>query len=129
MIRRVAIMASCTAVLALGGLLPALAAVSHTPTGSASLASTASGPRQLSRPGSKVQAPPCVSTIPSPEHDGAAAVGLAFGPGYRHHSSVGAAAVGFGHSHAAPLRRPTKAISSLRHYLARRTGKSASAVT
>ena len=57
--------------------------------------------------GTKVQVTVCVEDTARSVY-GAAAVGLAFGPGYRHHSDVGAAAVGFGHRQCHIIETPYK---------------------
>ena len=104
MIRRVAIVASCTAVFALGAL-PASAAVRHTHQfgipGVAGIRAWGS----YADVGSKVQVTVCVEDTARSVY-GAAAVGLAFGPGYRQHTNVGAAAVGFGHSQCHTIKTP-----------------------
>ena len=95
MIRRIAIVASCTALLALG-TLPASAAVSRTHQFGIPGVYGIRAWGSYTDVGTKVQVTVCVEDTARSVY-GAAAVGLAFGPGYRHHSNVGAAAVGVGH--------------------------------
>ena len=106
MIRRIAIVASCTAVLALGAL-PVSAAVSHTHRFGIPGVYGIRAWGSYTDVGSKVQVTVCVEDTARSVY-GAAAVGLAFGPGYRHHSNVGAAAVGFGHSQCDTIETPYK---------------------
>jgi hypothetical protein len=105
-IRRVAVIASCTAALALGAL-PASAAVSHTHRFGIPGVYGIRAWGSYTDAGSKVQVTVCVEDTARNVY-GAAAVGLAFGPGYRHHSNVGAAAVGFGHSQCRTTKTPYK---------------------
>jgi hypothetical protein len=105
-IRRIAIVASFTAMLALGAL-PASAAVSHAHKFGIPGVYGVRAWGSYTDVGSKVQVTVCVEDIARSVY-GAAAVGLAFGPGYRHHSNVGAAAVGFGHSQCHTIKTPYK---------------------
>jgi hypothetical protein len=106
MMRRIAAVALSTVLLTLGAL-PASAAVSHTHRFSIPGVYGIRAWGSYTDAGPKVAITVCVEDTARSVY-GAAAAGLAFGPGYRHHSNVGAAAVGFGHSQCHTIKTAYK---------------------
>jgi hypothetical protein len=106
MLRRIAVVLSCAFTLALGAL-PASAATAHVHRFGIPGVYGIRAWGSYADAGAKVRVTVCVEDTSRSVY-GAAAVALAFSPGYRHHSSAGAAAVGFGHSQCHTMETPYK---------------------
>jgi hypothetical protein len=104
MLRRVAVVASCAAVLALGAR-PASAADSHTHSFGIPGVSGVHAWGSYAKAGPKVRVTVCIQDTSRSVY-GAAAAGLTFGPGYHRHSDADAATVGFGHHQCHTMLSP-----------------------
>ena len=96
MMRRIAVIAACIAALALSAL-PAWAATSGVHSFGIPGVHGVRAWGTYSDTGAKVRVSVCVE-VTARDVYGAAAVGLAFDSGYRHHDNVGAVTLGYGHT-------------------------------
>ena len=96
MLRRIFVVASCAAMLALSAL-PASAATSRVHAFSIPGVYGVRAWGSYSQTGIRVRVSVCVEDT-APSVYGAAAVGLAFDSSYRHHDNVGAVTIGDGHT-------------------------------
>jgi hypothetical protein len=96
MLRRISVVASCVAMLALSAL-PASAATSRIHVFSIPGVYGVRAWGTYFETGIRVRVSVCVEDT-APSVYGAAAVGLAFDSGYRHHDNVGAVTIGYDHT-------------------------------
>jgi hypothetical protein len=96
MLRRISVVASCVAMLALSAL-PASAATSRIHVFSIPGVYGVRAWGTYYETGTRVRVSVCVEDT-APSVYGAAAVGLAFDSSYRHHDSVGAVTIGYDHT-------------------------------
>ena len=96
MLRRISVVASCVVMLALSAL-PASAATSRIHVFSIPGVYGVRAWGTYVETGTRVRVSVCVEDT-APSVYGAAAVGLAFDSGYRHHDNVGAVTIGYDHT-------------------------------
>ncbi len=96
MLRRISVVASCVAMLALSAL-PASAATSRIHVFSIPGVYGVRAWGTYYQTGMRVRVSVCVEDT-APSVYGAVAVGLAFDSGYRHHDNVGAVTIGYDHT-------------------------------
>ena len=97
MLRRISVVASCVAMLALSAPLPAAAATNRIHVFSIPGVYGVRAWGTYYQTGIRVRVSVCVKDT-APGVYGAAVVGLAFDSSYRYHGTVGAVTIGYGHS-------------------------------
>ncbi len=127
MLHRISVVASCLVMFALSAA-PASAATSDTHAFSIPGVYGVRAWGAYSQTGMRVRLSVCVEDT-TPSVYGAAAVGVVFDSGYRHHNNVSAATIGYGHTHCRAMTTGytrhlvVEALSGYRNGKVRQRGK------